>query len=148
MGNYWQLQPAKIKLQQTTFLKNMLKTSKYTQIVIKASISSIITSIIGIICLIIAVDPLENNWSIWALYILALFGISSICVLLHFLFFRIAKREIIFSQTVNDFIFNSLMISCLSLLVIILNYTSQLNLISIGIIGLGLLSYIGFRALA
>ena len=126
----------------------MLKTSKYTQIVTKTSISSIITSIIGIICLIIAVDPLENNWSIWVLYILALFGISGICVLFHFLFFRIAKREIIFSQTVNDFIFNSLMVSCLSLLVIILNYTSQLNLISIGIIGLGLLSYIGFRALA
>ena len=126
----------------------MLKTSKYTQIVTKTSISSIITSIIGIICLIIAVDPLENNWSIWVLYILALFGISGICVLFHFLFFRIVKREIIFSQTVNDFIFNSLMISCLSLLVIILNYTSQLNLISIGIIGLGLLSYIGFRALA
>ena len=126
----------------------MLKPSKYTQIVTKTSISSIITSIIGIICLIIAVDPLENNWSIWILYILALFGISSICILFHFLFFRIVKREIIFSQTVNDFIFNSLILSCISLLITILLYTSQLNLISITIIGLGLLSYIGFRALA
>ena len=126
----------------------MLESSKYTQIVTKISIGLIVTSIVGIICLIIAVDPLENNWSIWVLYLLILFGLSSVCVLLHFLFFRIAKREIIFSQTVNDFIFNSLMISCLSLLVIILNYTFQLNLISIGIIGLGLLSYIGFRALA
>ena len=126
----------------------MLESSKYTRIVTKTSISLILTSIISSIILITIVDPLENNWSIWVLYILALFGISSICILFHFLFFRIVKREIIFSQTVNDFIFNSLILSCISLLITILLYTSQLNLISITIIGLGLLSYIGFRALA
>jgi hypothetical protein len=125
----------------------MFESGQYIQLVLKVSVSLLVTSFLAILLTFLYLDPLLYGWSIWVLASFGLILIFSVLMLMQYLFRFATKQEIIFRETVDEFILTSGFASSVILLVIFLIYLGQLNLITFSLCLVGIISYSIFRLL-
>jgi nicotinamide riboside transporter PnuC len=104
-----------------------------------------ITSFIGLLAMIWYVDPFRENWYIWPVYSLVFVFLCSLFSVGCFAWYKITKHEIIFKQTINQFLLTSSAAASFAVLLLFLVHTSNVNIISVGLMTAGIAGYGIFR---
>jgi hypothetical protein len=124
----------------------MSESGKYIKLILRINIGLLATSFFGMVLTFLYLDPIKYNFAIWIITLFLTCFIFALIVVTQYLFRFIIKKEIIFRETIDDFLYTSSFSSGLITLIGFLIYTSQLNLITFGLILFGSISYAIFRS--
>jgi hypothetical protein len=103
----------------------------YISIVFRVSVGLVITSLISLFSVFWYFDPFKENWYIWAVLVLIFTLAASVLMLGYYAWNWINRKEIIFNQTLNSFALTSTAFASISVLLILLWQTNNLNLVSL-----------------
>lgn len=87
-------------------------------------------SFVAISAQLVFLDPNSNALYIWSFLLSIVIFLCSVISLLAFWWFFSVRKEILSIQQVNHLIYQSLISTCLPVLLIVMNQTGQLNFLS------------------
>ncbi len=98
-------------------------------------------SFVAISAILVFLDPTINNLYVWGLLLSALIFLTSFLSLFAFWWFFSVKKEILSIVQVNHLIYQSLVSSCIPILLIVMNQTGQLNFWSVVLVFVAYIIY-------